>query len=217
MTETERSNKSTRDFAADLRQHRFFTKNQKNYINILSQEQVPLMGDTVLLDVFLSKGNMVEPHYHINASEAIYCVTGEVIVSMIHLESNKLKEVRLAPQQVATIPQGWWHYFQALKEDTHVLTIYDTNKLETVWGSDVLRLTPPQVFAHAYCLQVQQVRDALKPLKKQVIIGPPENCKQGRGDVQEQTQTNYQQPFYTQPSYHYPPKQRFPQQHPYNH
>src|SRR5690625_2339437 len=85
--------------ASDLRQNRFFTKNQHNYINILSQKQLPTMGKIFLLDVFLSEGNIVEPHYHINASELIYCITGETIVSMINPKTNELKNTRIKPQQ----------------------------------------------------------------------------------------------------------------------
>src|SRR5690625_922988 len=135
-------------YASDLKQNRFFTKNQNNYMNILGKEQLPTKGNVVLIDVFLSAENIVEPHYHINSSELIYCITGEIIVSMINPSTNELKNIRITPQQVVTIPQGWWHYFQASKDHTHVLTIYDTSKLDTVWGSDILRLTPPQVFAH---------------------------------------------------------------------
>lgn len=186
--------------AADLRKNRFFTKNQSNYINILSQEQLPTMGKVFLLDVFLSAGNIVEPHYHSNASEVIYCITGETVVSMINPKTNELKNVRITPQEAATIPQGWWHYFQASKDNTHVLTIYDTTKLDTVWGSDVLRLTPPQIFAHAYCLNANEVQQTLGSIKDRVIIGPPAGCKQSRED--DNHQSAYYQPHYPSNPYY---------------
>lgn len=177
-------------YSYDLKKSRFFTKNQDNYINVLSSEQLKTIGNVFLLDVFLSAGNVVEPHYHINASELIYCITGETIVSLINPSTNELKNIRIQPQQAVTIPQGWWHYFSASKDNTHVLTIYDTRKLDTVWGSDVLRLTPPQVFAHAYCLDHRQVQQALAPIRSRVIIGPPVDCNQSGGKT-------YYQPYYS--------------------
>lgn len=163
-------------YAYDLSKSRFFTKNQDNYINVLGMEQLRTIGNMFLLDVFLSSGNVVEPHYHSNASELVYCITGKTVVSLINPSTNELKNIRIRPQQVVTIPQGWWHYFTAETDNTHVLTIYDTPKLDTVWGSDVLRLTPPQVFSHAYCLDTGEIQQALSQIKDTVIIGPPENC-----------------------------------------
>src|SRR5690625_7789206 len=101
---------------------------------------------------------------------------------MINPSTNELKNTRIQSQQVVTIPQGWWHYFAASTDNTHVLTIYDTPKLDTVWGSDVLRLTPPQVFAHTYCLDQGQIQQALAPIKDTVIIGPPTDCDQNRSE-----------------------------------
>src|SRR5690625_7680592 len=99
---------------------------------------------------------MVEPHYHANASELIYCITGETVVSMINPTTNEVKSIRIEPQQVVTIPQGWWHYFEASKVGTHVLTISDTYNMETKWGKHVLRLTPVQLFDHALSLDRAQ-------------------------------------------------------------
>ena len=64
-------------YSYDLAQSRFFTKNKENYINVLGIEQLRTIGNVFLLDVFLSAGNVVEPHYHSNASELIYCITGK--------------------------------------------------------------------------------------------------------------------------------------------
>lgn len=163
-------------YSHDMKQSRFFTKDQENYINVLGIEQLLTIGDVFLLDVFLSAGNVVEPHYHSNASELIYCIQGETVVSLINPSTNELKNFRIQSQQVVTIPQGWWHYFTATADKTHALTIYDTPDLDTVWGSDVLRLTPPEVLAHAYCLDKKQIQQALKPIKDTVIIGPPADC-----------------------------------------
>ncbi|TFJ93228.1 hypothetical protein [Lentibacillus salicampi] len=55
-------------YAYDMAQSRFFIKNEDNYINVLGHEQLRTMGKTYLLDVFLSAGNIAEPHYHSNAT-----------------------------------------------------------------------------------------------------------------------------------------------------
>src|SRR5699024_5319662 len=99
--------------------------------------------------------------------------------------------IRIHSQQVVTIPQGWWHYFAASTDNTHVLTIYDTSKLDTVCGYDVLSLTPPQVFAHTYCLDQGHIQQALATIKDTVIIGPPTDCNQN-GRRYSNTRAYYQ-------------------------
>ncbi len=163
-------------YAFDLSQSRFFTKDENNYANLLGAEQLPVIGKTSMIDVFLSAGNVVEPHYHWNSTEIIYCISGEIIASMINPVTKQLTNIRIQPQQVVVIPQGWWHYFAAAVDHTHVLTIYDAPMPETAWGSDILRLTPPQVFSYSYCLNKEQLQHVLAPIQETVIIGPPADC-----------------------------------------
>lgn len=181
-------------YAYDLRKNRIFGKNKNNYIEELGIKQLPTIGNIYLLDVFLSANNVVEPHYHSNASELIYCITGETVVSMINLHTNELKNIRIQPQQVVTIPQGWWHYFTATVDKIHVLTMYDTPELYTVWGSDILRLTPPEVFAHTYWLDKDQIQQALAPIEDTVMIGPPANCHKN-SNSHNHTAAHYQSPY----------------------
>lgn len=94
--------------------------------------------------------------------------------------TNKLIDLPIKPGQAASIPQGWWHYAVATKDDTHILATHDAPELYTVWGSDILRIMPPQILAQAYCLNEQQVHDTLAPIKDTVIIGPSNDCQKGK-------------------------------------
>ena len=164
-------------YTFDLSSNPLYKKDSENYINALGIMQLNTIGDVFLLDIFLSKGNVVEPHYHQNASELTYCITGSATISLINPFTNELKNIKIKPGQVASIPQGWWHYAEATSDKTHLLAIHDTPLLQTIFGSDVLRLTPPQVLAHTYCLDEKQVENTLKPITHTVIIGPPSDCK----------------------------------------
>lgn len=163
-------------FTYDLRKNPMFKKNNRNYIDSLGIDQLNTIGNVFLLDVFMSKGNIVEPHYHQNATELIYCITGAATASFINPFTSELKDFPIKPGQVANIPQGWWHYVEATADDTHLLAIHDTPSLQTVFGSDIFRLTPDQVLAHTYCLNESKVKDAFKPIHDTIIIGPPNDC-----------------------------------------
>ena len=164
-------------FTYDLSNNNFFTKDSRNLINGLSINQLNTLGNVSLLDIYLSTGNVVEPHTHQNASELVYCISGAAVVSLINPFTKRLLNFPIQPGQVANVPQGWWHYEVATVDNTHLLAVFDAPIPEFIPGSDVLRLTPPNVWAHTYCLNEAKVKNTLAPITDTVVIGPPANCK----------------------------------------
>ncbi len=163
-------------FAYDLSNNVFFKKDDHNYILSLSVKQLNTLGNTSILDIYLSKQNYVEPHLHQNASELVYCVAGSAVVSLINPFTNELLNFPISPGQVANVPQGWWHYEVATVDNTHLLAIFDAPIPEAIFGSDILRLTPASVLAANYCLDEAMVKETLAPIKSTVVIGPPADC-----------------------------------------
>jgi hypothetical protein len=74
---------------------------------------------------------------------------------------------------VVYLPMGWWHWEIATKDHTHLLAIFHNSAPQTVFGSDVLRKTPPEVFQLNYCINVEQLAQVLEPIKETVVIDPP--------------------------------------------
>lgn len=163
-------------FTYDLKNNLFYKKDSQNYINALSINQLNTLGNYSLLDIFLSNGGTIEPHYHQNASELVYCITGSAVVSLINPFTNQLLSFTITPGQVANVPQGWWHYEIATADNTHLLAVFDAPIPEVIFGSDILRLTPASVWANTYCLNEAEVKQTLAPLQGTVKIGPPKNC-----------------------------------------
>lgn len=164
-------------FTYDLSDNVMFQKDAQNSINELSIQQLNTLANVSLLEIRLSTANVVEPHYHQNATELVYCISGAVTVSLINPFTSELRHFPITPGQVANVPQGWWHYLVAMMDNTHLLTIFNTPIPEFILGSDVLRLTPSNILAHTYCLDENKIQEALSPVKKPVLIGPPKYCK----------------------------------------
>lgn len=160
-------------FKYDLKNNPFFVKDSQNLINLLSVKELNTLGKVSLLDIFLSKSNVVEPHTHQNASELVYCISGSALVSIINPFTKQLLNIPIKPGQVANVPQGWWHYEIARVDNIYLLAIFDAPIPQFIGGSDVLRLTPPEVLAHTYGLQESLVREALAPITHTTFIGPP--------------------------------------------
>ncbi|CAM4522506.1 quercetin dioxygenase-like cupin family protein [Paenibacillus endophyticus] len=160
----------------DLKNNRTFTKDANNFINALGIQQLNTLGNVSLLDIYLSKANVIEPHIHQNASELVYCIRGAAVVSILNPFTKTVLNYNITPGQVTNIPQGWFHWEMATEDDTHLLAIFDAPVPEFIAVSDFLRLAPRNMLAHTYCLDQALVTQALAPIKSTTTIGPPANC-----------------------------------------
>jgi len=163
-------------FAFDVNSSLFFRKDSRNYINILGLQQLNTLDNVSLLDIFLSAGNVVEPHYHPNAAELVYCISGSIVVSILNPSTNQILNYTLRPGQVANVPQAWWHYEVAAVDHTHLLAIFNAPTPEVILGSDLLKRTPASIMAHTYCLDENLWKQAIAPVQPSTYIGPYKNC-----------------------------------------
>jgi quercetin dioxygenase-like cupin family protein len=189
-------------FFDDVNNNRLYQKDPQNYINVLSAQQLNTLDNVSVLDIFLSTGNIVEPHYHQNAAELVFCVSGGMNVSFINPFTNEVSHYHITPGQVVNIPQGWWHWELATAENTHVLAIFNASVPEVIFGSDILRLTPSEVWAYTYCLNDAKVKDALAPIRSTTFLGPPLYCQQvqGYGDLSYAQAPGQSMHYYQQPN-----------------
>ena len=177
----------TAQFTFDLNKSTFSKKDHNNFINVLGIQQLNTLDQVSLLDIFLSKNNVIEPHYHQNAAELVYCISGAVTVSILNPFTKQLLHFPITPGQVANVPQGWWHYIVAQTDHAHFLAIFDANTPEVILGSDLLKFTPSSIVARTYCIDEQQWKNTIAPVKPQTFIGPYIDCY---------PQRTFQQPYH---------------------
>lgn len=187
----------------DVNKSTLFRKDNKNLINVLGQKQLNTLKNTSLLDIFLSLGNVVEPHYHQNAAELVYCISGAATVSILNPFTNQWQHIPITPGQVANVPHAWWHYEVATADNTHLLAIFDAPNPEVILGSDLLRLTPANIVAHTYCIDENQWKDAIRPVKPSTYIGPYKDCEKTSYPNTPHRQSY--QPYHQAPYYPYLP------------
>src|ERR1700738_3007655 len=88
-------------FAFDVNKSTLIKKDNQNYINVVGIQQLNTLENVALLDVFLSRNNVVEPHYHQKAAELVYCISGAVTVSILNPFTKQMLNYPLTPGQVA--------------------------------------------------------------------------------------------------------------------
>lgn len=209
----------TTQFTFDVNKSTLFKKDNQNFINVLGIKQLNTLDNVSLLDIFLSASNVVEPHYHQNAAELVYCISGEVVVSILNPFTKQLLNYSITPGQVANVPQGWWHYEIATVDHTHILAIFNAPTPEVILGSDILKFTPSNVMAHTYCMDESEWIKAVAPVKPSTNIGPPKDCDEtnesipyGNPYINQHNNHNYSTQPYNQQYYQNPPN---PQQYYY--
>lgn len=168
-------NHSEKQYAFDVNKSPLFKKDSQNLINVLGIAQLNTLQNVSLLDIFLSDTNAVEPHYHPNAAELVYCISGSAIVSMLNPSTKEMQSYRISPGQVANVPQGWWHYEVAQTDRTHLLAIFDADTPEVILGSDILKFTPSSIIANTYSIDENLWKKAVSPVVPSTYIGPPAN------------------------------------------
>ncbi|MGE1161699.1 cupin domain-containing protein [Peribacillus simplex] len=190
----------------DVNKSTFVKKNNQNYINVLGIKQLNTLENVSLLDIYLSTDNVVEPHYHQNAAELVYCISGAATVSLLNPFTKQIQNYPIKPGQVANVPQGWWHYEVANTDNTHLLAIFNAPTPEVILGSDIFKLTPANIMAHTYCIDENQWKKVIAPVQPSTFIGPPANCdRAAEEDSQQYPQyiNHYDNQMYTAPSYNY--------------
>lgn len=176
-------------FAFDLNKSPLFILDKNNYINIMGVKQLNTLVNVSLLDIFMSANHVIEPHYHQDSTELVYCISGSATVTILNPYTKQLQSYTIAPGQVSNVPQGWWHYIVAHADGTHLLAIFNAPMPQVILGSDLLKFTPAQILAQTYCIDEQTWKAAVAPVQSPTLIGPPTNCQQGKASYP------YQYPF----------------------
>ncbi len=185
-------------YTFDVNKSPLFKKDNQNLINVLGVQQLNTLENVSLLDIFLSANNVIEPHYHQNAAQLVYCISGAATVSIFNPFTKQLLDFSITPGQVANVPQGWWHYEVATVDHTHLLAIFDAPTPEVILGSDLLTFTPANIMAHTYCLNENQWKKVTAPVKPSTYIGPYKDCNR-------QKITNHYNQLNPLPQYHSSP------------
>jgi oxalate decarboxylase len=85
--------------------------------------------------VVLKPGGIREPHWHPNAWEFDYCISGRARMSVV-APKNEWKEFDVEPGQAVFVPTGFFHYFENIgSEDLQFLVVFNNSAAES--GDDI--------------------------------------------------------------------------------
>jgi oxalate decarboxylase/phosphoglucose isomerase-like protein (cupin superfamily) len=149
-----------------------YKRDSRNYITQVFAEQLPAVK-TGFFNVHMSKGIIIQPHWHTNVTETLVVITGKVKTSVFNPFTQERMTYKLGPGQVSVFPRGWFHWIVAKSDDVHLLAIFDRPTPDIVYGSDFLRSIPKEIMNRAYGVNEEDYAKAVAPIQESVILGPP--------------------------------------------
>jgi oxalate decarboxylase len=85
--------------------------------------------------VVLKKGGIREPHWHPDAWEFDYCISGRARMAVV-APGNEWQSFEVEPGQIVFVPQGFFHYFENIgSEDLRFLIVFNYSTRES--GDDI--------------------------------------------------------------------------------
>jgi oxalate decarboxylase len=99
---------------------------------IANSYNFPILKGMATYSLLLKKGGVREPHWHPNASELSYCVSGKALMTIFgHGDTHNT--FTLEKDEIAFIPQGFLHHIENISEgETKFVVTFNHEKPEDI-------------------------------------------------------------------------------------
>jgi oxalate decarboxylase len=149
-------------------------KKQSGTVQGADEQAFPVVKgqNAAMFLVVLQPGGIREPHWHPNAWEFDYCISGRARMSVV-APKNEWKIFDVAAGQIVFVPQGYFHYFENIGEDElRFLVVFNdsTSEAEDDIGISVsLGGMPNSVLAATFGVP-ESVFERIPKLHKEVVL-----------------------------------------------
>ncbi len=115
-----------------------------------SSGDFPFMHNMALATITLKKGGIREPHWHPNADEMTYCVSGKALITMFS-PGNKKDTFTLSAGEVVYFPKGYLHHIENIHHrESRFILAYDHHSPEDLDLSQSISSMSAHVLAHTF-------------------------------------------------------------------
>ena len=110
-------------------------------------------GGAGMQRIVIPPGHLLTPHWHPNATETTYCLSGKGTVSLVIPDATSdnpigaaFKPFAFEKDDVVLLPQGYAHYFENTgDEDFVILLTFDNPNFDILTLADVLQQLPGNI------------------------------------------------------------------------
>lgn len=139
---------------------------------IMNADNFPVLKGMGAVLLRLEKGGVREPHWHPNAAELNYCISGNA--KMTIYSNNAQKDTfMINPGQLTFIPTGCWHDIENIgEEELKIVIVYDNERFEDLGISGSVGSLPTRILNSIFGINSPGFFDELENASsKDVIFG----------------------------------------------
>jgi oxalate decarboxylase/phosphoglucose isomerase-like protein (cupin superfamily) len=114
-------------FLYDLTKSKPAVKKPGGTVQLAYETDFPVVAgqNAAMALVVLKKGGIREPHWHPDAWEFDYCISGKARMSVVG-PNDEWQSFKVEPGQIVFVPQGYFHYFENIgEEDLRFLIVFN--------------------------------------------------------------------------------------------
>lgn len=120
---------------------------------IANRQSFPLLNGLSLFSLRLFKGAVREPHWHPNATELNYVITGKAKLT-IFSPNGKRERFELSPNEGSIIPTGYFHSIENIgKGPLHMAVFFNHAEPNDIGLSGALSAYAPEVLAAIFSVE----------------------------------------------------------------
>ena len=140
---------------------------------IMNADNFPILAGMGAVLLRLQKGGVREPHWHTNAAELSYCITGNAKMT-IYSPNARRDTFTINPGQLTFVPTGHWHDLENIgNEEAKFVIVYNNERPEDLGISGSVGSMSARVLDRIFGINPPGFFDQLNYKSTQdVIFGP---------------------------------------------
>ena len=116
---------------------------------IANSDNFPILRGMATYSLSLKKGGVREPHWHPNAAELSYCLSGKALMTIFgHGDTHNT--FTLDRDEIAFVPQGFLHHIENIsEEETKFIVTFNHEKPEDIGISGSTGSIPNSLYSYS--------------------------------------------------------------------
>ena len=140
---------------------------------LMNVDNFPILAGMGAVLLRLEKGGVREPHWHPNAAELSYCITGNAKMTIFSTNARQ-DTFTINPGDLTFVPRGYWHDIENIgNEEAKFVIVYNNEKPEDLGISGSVGSMSARVLDRMFGINPPGFFDQLNYNSTQdIIVGP---------------------------------------------
>lgn len=136
----------------------------------MNADNFPVLKGMGAVLLRLEKGGVREPHWHPNAAELNYCISGKAKMT-IYSNNARKDTIMINPGQLTFVPTGCWHDIENIGEaELKIIIVYDNERFEDLGISGSVGSLPARTLNSIFGIKSPGLFDQLGDIPSQSVV-----------------------------------------------